>query len=100
MNNTIDDLMAAGTDRLGLDGILRFISYIDATGDCWIWTKCRSREGYGQFRNRGITHLAHRLAYELAHQKRLPSGRQLKWRCQTKGCARPSHLERLYGPNR
>ncbi len=62
--------------------------YISNTGDCWIWTGALSKNGYGNYWNRG----AHRVVYELLVGD-IPKGMQLDHLCRNRDCVNPSHLE-------
>lgn len=73
----------------------RFWAKVDRSGECWIWTSARARQGYGQFflarRPEGhIKEMAHRFALALK------LGRPLKLdalhSCHNPSCVRPSHL--------
>jgi hypothetical protein len=43
----------------------RFVSYVDKSGDCWIWKGGLARRGYGKFMMGDKTMIASRVAYEL-----------------------------------
>lgn len=77
----------------------KFWSRVDrASGECWVWTGCRSRLGYGQVRWRGRTRFAHRVAWEIAFgfsPPRRHRGRRravIMHRCDNPPCVRPEHL--------
>ncbi len=67
-------------------------------GECWPWTACRNEDGYGKIRGgseRGEKMLrAHRVAYELAHDVRLPPGVPILHSCDNPPCCNPEHLIR------
>jgi hypothetical protein len=63
-------------------------SYVDMSGDCWIWMGSKDRDGYGRYENRP----AHRIAYELAGHT-LPARRPLHHTCGIKHCVNPGHLQ-------
>src|SRR4051812_47088005 len=45
----------------------RFWVKVDATGDCWLWTRKLNEWGYGTFWYADRTLLAHRVAYMLMY---------------------------------
>lgn len=69
----------------------RFWSKVDKSGDCWEWTACRTRAGYGQFKSDGRLHRAHRLAWALTNGP-IPEGKHVLHRCDNPGCVNPDHL--------
>lgn len=70
----------------------RFISKIQVTDTCWLWSAGLLRNGYGQF---AISHregvLAHRFAYQCAYGP-IPAGMCVLHRCDVRRCVRPDHL--------
>lgn len=75
----------------------RFWSKVDATGDCWLWTRSITNRGYGQFSfggrpPKGGPQLAHVMAYRLLIGE-VPLGKELDHRCRVKRCVNPGHLE-------
>lgn len=70
----------------------RFWSKVDASGDCWLWTGGKVRDGYGKFGHKGRTVQAHRFAYELVRGP-IPDGLTIDHLCARPLCVNPNHLE-------
>jgi|GEM_PF-1842294 len=64
---------------------------VDPDG-CWEWTGCRLAAGYGQFRYKGKTSLAHRVAWELMCG-RIPSDVFIVQICENRRCVNVKHLK-------
>lgn len=69
----------------------RFWEKVDKTGDCWLWTACRTSKGYGQFGIGRRVYPAHRIAFALAFEKP-PDSLVVCHRCDNPPCVRPDHL--------
>ena len=71
----------------------RFWSYVDRSGDCWLWKKTLNQHGYGVFgwpvNGKPRMQLAHRLAWTLT--KGAPTQNVLH-RCDNPPCVNPAHL--------
>ncbi len=78
--------------------VRRFLSKIAATtqNDCWRWTACLTRKGYGRFHINGATRWAHRVAYAIFVGD-IPDGMTVDHLCFNPACCRPDHL-RLVSP--
>lgn len=61
-------------------------------GGCWLWRRCRSRDGYGWASLHNKTYQAHRIVYVLL-QGDPPSGTVLDHLCRVRHCVNPTHLE-------
>ena len=72
---------------------VRFWSKVKKQGDlqCWEWTARRNRAGYGTFKYKNRTVLAHRVVFELLG-KSIPSGMYVDHMCRNRACLNPQHL--------
>ena len=78
----------------------RLLRYVDASGDCWVWTGYTDRDGYGAGRLRGNTEMAHRAVWEELVGP-IPDGLTIDHLCRNKACVNPDHLEPVtVGENR
>jgi hypothetical protein len=68
-----------------------FWSYVDKTGDCWLWTKSCTSKGYGQFKFKEQKDTTHRIAWKLTHGP-IPDGLLVLHRCDVRNCVNPAHL--------
>lgn len=68
----------------------RFWSKVNKTDECWLWTRGRTKQGYGTFSLDGKTHNAHRLAWLFTYGD--PGELQVLHRCDNPPCVRPDHL--------
>lgn len=68
----------------------RFMSKVDTSGDCWLWT-ATLRRGYGCLSIDGRLVYAHRAAYGMFVGP-IPEGKYIDHICRNKRCVRPLHL--------
>lgn len=72
----------------------KFWAKVDKSGECWLWTGCKTR-GYGHLSRRcngkTVWLRAHRVAWETAHGD-VPSGMVVRHHCDNPSCVRPEHL--------
>ena len=59
---------------------------------CLNWTRSKNRSGYGQLKFKGKLHHAHRLSWELYHQRPIPDGAYILHSCDNPACINPEHL--------
>lgn len=74
------------------DPVGRFWSYVDRSGDCWVWTAAKSTGGYGRVYWQGRLLQAHRVAYELEREP-IPEGLEIDHLCRNRACVNPQHME-------
>lgn len=67
-----------------------FWSKVDRVGECWLWTGCRDKAGYGQTSYRQKPMRSHRLAWILTYGD--PGDFHVLHRCDNRRCCRPDHL--------
>jgi hypothetical protein len=70
----------------------RVFAKVDASGDCWEWTRALNDKGYGvaQVGYRAVQ--AHRLVWNILVGP-IPSREPLDHRCRVHHCVNPDHLE-------
>lgn len=62
------------------------------TDTCWLWTGCRSKQGYGSIGDEGgQPEGAHRVAYRITYGP-IPAGLCVLHRCDNPPCCNPAHL--------
>lgn len=60
--------------------------------DCWLWTACKNKAGYGVFSCNLKANLAHKFLYEKLVEA-VPDGLELDHLCRSPACVNPEHLE-------
>jgi hypothetical protein len=72
--------------------LTRFISKtLFNSNGCIIWKGQLDKDGYGRFKFKGKTQVAHRVSY--LHSNPIPEGLQLDHLCRNPSCVNPIHLE-------
>ncbi|WP_405373373.1 MULTISPECIES: HNH endonuclease signature motif containing protein [unclassified Microbacterium] len=67
-------------------------SIAEGQGGCWLWTRSRSRDGYGWTSLDDKTYQAHRLVFRLLRGEP-DAGQVLDHLCRVRHCVNPDHLE-------
>lgn len=77
-----------------LSTIDRFMTHVEKSASCWVWTAATDKDGYGRFYRdaKSPRHVAHRFAYE-AMVGPIPDGLQIDHLCRNTSCVNPAHLE-------
>ena len=71
--------------------LARFMTKVDRTGDCWVWTGGKNRDGYGVMKMDNMK-LTHRLSF-LYHHGEIPVDCVVRHKCRNRHCVNPDHLE-------
>jgi len=61
-------------------------------GECWIWTKSMTSNGYATMPVRGVCRVAHRVFYEYFIAE-IPAGLELDHLCRVRHCVNPWHMD-------
>ena len=72
----------------------RFWSKVDKSGECWLWTASKDRNGYGHFAVNNTPLLAHRLAYQELIGP-IPTEQELDHLCRNPSCVNSEHLRAI-----
>ena len=78
--------------HLELKHIIRFLSKINHTGNCWEWKGTIDRKGYGVFHLDQKKLRAHRVSYEI-FKGVIKDNLPLDHLCRNRLCVNPDHLE-------
>lgn len=77
--------------QISEDGIHKFWSKVDTSGNCWEWLGRVAGRGYGYFRVENKSQLAHRVSFAISNGY-WPEGLQVDHACHNKTCVNPWHL--------
>ena len=69
----------------------RFLSKVNKTDTCWLWTANKNEDGYGAFYFNKKDRKAHRVAYELWNGE-IPADMCVRHTCDEPSCVNPAHL--------
>jgi hypothetical protein len=69
-----------------------FESYVERIpfAGCWIWSRSRGQQGYGDFKRGGKNYQAHRYSYQLYRGE--VGWHHVLHKCDVPGCVNPEHL--------
>lgn len=70
----------------------RFLTKVDKTDTCWLWTGCLDKDGYGMFFLNKKCQKTHRISFIL-HGGLIPDGHVIRHKCRNRNCVNPDHLE-------
>lgn len=90
----MDDILQKSTEwHLSRFGTIkqRLLTYRKLKNDCWIWTKSKTKDGYGVMVVNRKQYRVHRLSYQ-EFVGEIPSGLLVCHKCDTPLCFNPSHL--------
>ena len=89
------DPLGGGPDRCGStstdEEALQAGGWIVTPRGCWEWQSATKPEGYGKLGHKGVSWLAHRLAYQ-TWVGPIPEGFLIRHRCDNPPCINPAHL--------
>jgi hypothetical protein len=73
---------------------IRFWNKVDTSGagECWPWLGAKKPGGYGNVRIDGTYLVAHRVAFEIATNIKIPQGLVAMHLCDNPSCCNPAHL--------
>lgn len=72
--------------------INNFWKKVNKTDKCWEWTGGKHTQGYGQLKIKNITNKAHRVSFEMYHNRRINEGMCICHICDNPSCVKPDHL--------
>lgn len=74
--------------QMQIDG---FMNGLDTSGDCWVWKRGKTEDGYGRVRINKVLLLAHRVSLAISGVK-VPSNKCVLHKCDNPPCCNPNHL--------
>lgn len=68
-----------------------FLSRVNKTESCWLWTSWKNTSGYGMMHYKGKDTVASRLSW-IFHHGEIPDGMFVLHKCDVPACVNPEHL--------
>jgi hypothetical protein len=65
---------------------------VKSNDECWEWKLANNKYGYGSVSINNKTYRAHRIAYELYHNRPIQEGMIILHSCDNRRCCNPNHL--------
>ena len=84
-------MFSIGPTKRDLERFIKKIS-ISNESECWVWTGCKMKSGYGMFKWMGIATPAHRCSYEFFVETLEPD-EVVHHSCENNSCVNPRHLK-------
>lgn len=78
-------------EGFSVEDIEAFWSHVEITPSCWLWTGSVIGFGYGTWRRKGKSMVAHRFSWQLTNGV-IPGGLFVCHKCDVPACVRPVHL--------
>lgn len=81
------------------EDLARFNAFVNKKKDgCWEWTGRIDKYGYGEFKQGGVKHKAHRWVYQYYKGDLNNQQKHIDHLCRNRKCVRRSHLEAVMSP--
>ena len=84
--------MAGWGNRTRVPAVDRFMSKVEISDGCWLWTGALTKSGYAVFQFEDYPWRGHRWSYT-HFVGPIPDGLVLDHLCRVRRCVRPEHLE-------